>query len=155
MNLEFDLLIDASGQLTLIQPDGTRRENVRAMRVFPLTQPNQWISLQDASGEELACIEDPASLPAGKRDALNKAIAARNFVPVIRFIQRITRVADGHEWHVVTDRGPTTFRVETDESIQSLGGTRLVIIDNHNTRYMIPNIAALDRESQRKLERYY
>lgn len=155
MNPEFELSVDAGGQLVLAWADGGRREGVRPVHAFPLTQPDKWISLQDTGGIELACIEDPSSLPEEKREALDKAIAARDFVPVIRSIQRITRLADGHDWHVLTDRGPTTFRVETDESIQNLGGTRLVIIDEHNTRYLIPNIAALDCDSRRKLERYY
>ena len=155
MSTDFDLQTSEAGHLVFVEPDGTRHENVRPMRVFPLTQPDLWISLQDAAGVELACIEDPASLPENKQAALKQAIAARDFVPVIRSIHRITRMAEGHDWQVVTDRGPTTFRVETDESIQNLGGTRLVIIDDRNTRYLIPNIAALDRESQRKLERYY
>ena len=155
MNADFDLLTNEAGNLVLVKPDGTRHENVRPMRVFPLTQPDLWISLQDTSGVELACIEDPEKVPEPKRTALKKAIATREFVPIIRSIVRITRAAEGFDWEVVTDRGSTTFRVETDESIQNLGGTRLVIIDVRNTRYLIPNIAALDRESQRKLERYY
>ena len=155
MNEDFDLLTNDAGQLVLVRSDGTKFEDVRPMRIFPLTQPDLWISLQDTSGVELACIENPEKLPETKRAALSKAIATREFVPVIRSIVRISRAAEGFDWQVVTDRGPTTFRVETDESIQTLGGTRIVIIDVRNTRYLIPNIAALDRESQRKLERYY
>jgi hypothetical protein len=155
MNADFDLLTDEAGRLVFVGPDGVRHENARPVRMFPLTLPELWISLQDAAGVELGCIEDPASLPEEKRAALKRALATRDFVPVIRSIHRITRTAEGHEWHVVTDRGPTKFRVESDESIQNLGGTRLVIIDNRNTRYLIANIAALDRDSQRKLERYY
>ena len=154
MNTEFDLQLDSAGRLVFVAADGTRHENARPMRLFPLTQPELWISVQDASGEELACIEDPARLLDAKRDALAGALATRDFVPVVRSITRITRAAEGFDWFVVTDRGPTSFRVETDENIQNLGGTRVVIIDDRNMRYLIPNIAALDRESQRKLERY-
>ena len=152
--MNFDLQIDAAGRLAVIAADGTRHENVRPMRIFPLTHPELWISLQDRAGEEIACIEDPAALPESKRQILNKALASRVFVPVIRSITRITRAAEGFDWEVITDRGPTKFRVETDENIQTLGGTRVVIIDVRNTRYLIPNIAALDEDSRRKLERY-
>lgn len=155
MSADFELVTGEAGRLVLVEADGMRHEDVRPVRIFPLTQPDLWISLQDAGGVELACIEDPAKLPPPGRAALNEALAARDFVPVIRSISRITRAADGHEWQVVTDRGPTTFRVETDESIQNLGGTRLVIIDDRNTRYLITNIAALDRDSRRRLERYH
>ncbi len=155
MNAPFDLMTDALGRLVLVDEAGTRHDNVRPARMFPLTEPESWISIQTATGAELACIEKPDALTEAQRTALRMALMKRDFVPVIRTIDRITRAADGHDWHVTTDRGPTKFRIESDESIQYLGGTRLVIIDDHNTRYLIPNVEALDPVSRRKLERYY
>ncbi len=133
----------------LQQPD------VRPIRLFPLTDPADWIAILDTKGLEIACIEDPTTLDAPQRAALDAALAKRHFVPVIRRIVAITRAPDGHDWLVETDRGTTTFRIETDESIQSLGGGRLVIIDKLGTRYLVPKMTDLDRESRRKLERYY
>ena len=133
----------------------SRHDNVRPLRLFPLTQPAHWIALLDEHGQELACIENPATLDDEQQQLLEAALAQRHFVPVIRSIAAITRATDGHDWQVVTDRGATTFRIETDESIQSLGGGRLVIIDKLGTRYLVPNIAELDRDSRRRLERYY
>ena len=155
MSAKFDLFTDASGRLVLVDESGARHENIRPLRMFPLTEPGQWIALQDPAGREVGCIEDPAELNEAQLTALRMALAKRDFVPVIRTIHRVARAADGHEWHVTTDRGPTKFRTETDESIQSLGGARMVIIDDHNTRYLIPNVQELDRDSRRRLERYY
>lgn len=153
--MSIELHINEAGHLALIDATGAKHENVRPLRLFPLTDPEHWIAIQDAKGHELACIEDPAVLPEPYRQALQAALAKRVFVPVIHAIHHITRANNGYDWHVATDRGLTTFRIETDESIQTLGGTRLVIIDNHNTRYLIPDLRALDRDSRRKLERYY
>ncbi|MCX6857906.1 MAG: DUF1854 domain-containing protein [Verrucomicrobia bacterium] len=133
----------------LQQPD------VRPIRLFPLTEPAHWVSILDAKGQEIVCIEDPTKLDASERAALDAALAKRHFVPVIRRVLTITRAPDGFDWLVETDRGTTTFRIETDESIQSLGGGRLVIIDKLGTRYLVPKITDLDRDSRRKLERYY
>ena len=155
MKSKFDLQTDLAGRLVLVDESGTRHENVRPARMFPLTEPESWISIQNPTGAELACIEKPETLTEAQRTALRMAMAKRDFVPVIRTIDRITRAADGHDWFVTTDRGPTKFRIESDESIQYLGGARLVIIDDHNTRYLIPNIESLDRLSRRRLERYY
>lgn len=132
-----------------------KNASARPLRLFPLTDPAHWIAILDERGQELACIEDPATLDDELRQTLEAALARRHFVPVIRRILNITRAADGHDWLVETDRGATTFRIETDESIQSLGGGRLVIIDKLGTRYLVPQIADLDRDSRRKLERYY
>ena len=153
--MSLELQTNNVGQLVLITADGTRHENVRPTRLFPLTDADHWIALQDSTGRELACIEDPATLTEAQRSALQTALSKRAFVPVIQSIDRITRAADGYDWKVTTDRGPTTFHVDTDEAVQTLGSGRLVIIDDRNMRYLIPNAAALDRESKRRMERYY
>ena len=132
-----------------------QQSDVRPIRLFPLTDPERWVAILDSKGQEVACIEDPATLDATQRAALDAALAKRHFVPVIRRILMITRAPDGHDWLVETDRGTTTFRIETDESIQSLGSGRIVIIDKLGTRYLVPKITDLDRDSRRKLERYY
>jgi len=155
MTPDFDLLTDSEGRLVFVDETGTQHENVRPARMFPLTDPEGWISLQSFSGVELGSIENVKMLTEVQQAALSHAFAKRDFVPVVRSIDRISRAADGHLWHVTTDRGRTIFRIETDESIQQLGANRLVIIDDHNTRYLIPDIKKLDVESRRRLERYY
>jgi hypothetical protein len=155
MNPAFDILIDNGGRLVYVDETGNRHENVRPARMFPLTDPEGWISLQGPSGEEVGFIENAKTLTREQQAALSDAFAKRDFVPVVRSIDRISRAADGHLWQVTTDRGPTIFRIETDESIQQLGANRMVIVDDHNTRYLIPDIDKLDVESRRRLERYY
>lgn len=146
---------DSQGRLVLVDQDGVRHENVHPAKLFPLTEKDHWISIQSGGACEILCIEDPQSLPEPSRTLLLEALARRDFVPIIQVIHRIVRLADGHEWHVTTDRGDTRFEVETDESIQPLGHGRLVVMDRGNTRYLIPNVARLDRISKRKLEHYY
>lgn len=146
---------DDRGRLVLVDKNGVRHENVHASKMFPLTEKDHWISIQSQGSREILCIEDPQSLSEPSRTVLLEALARRNFVPIIQVIHRIVRLAGGHIWHVTTDRGDTSFEVETDESIQALGHGRLVIIDRRNTRYLIPNVASLDRVSKRKLEHYY
>ena len=146
---------DDQGRLVLVDQDGVRHVNVHPAKLFPLTEKDHWISIQSVGAREILCIEDPKTLPEPSRTLLLDALALRDFVPIIQVIHRIVRLADGHVWHVTTDRGNTSFEVETDESIQALGHGRLVIVDRRNTRYLIPNVASLDRVSKRKLEHYY
>lgn len=150
-----DFTQDERGRLALVDQDGVRHENVHPVKLFPLTEKDHWISIQSESAREILCIEDPQCLPEPARGLLLEALGRRDFVPIIQVIHRIVRLADGHVWQVTTDRGDTSFEVETDESIQPLGHGRLVIIDRRNTRYLIPNVASLDRDSKRKLEHYY
>ena len=151
----FNLEIAPGGRAVFVDANGVRHENVRPVRLFPLTDTSHWVSICAADGRELACIEDVNTLPEELRGRLFAALASRDFVPVVQSIKAIKRAAQGHEWFVVTDRGPTSFIVENDENIQPLGGGRLVIIDIRNTRYLITSMASLDAKSRQRLERYY
>ncbi len=148
------LLAQDSG-LSLIDDAGVRHDHVRPVRLFPLTDAQHWVALIGDGGREIACVEDVSAMEPEQRALLEAALARREFVPIIRRILKIARAAGGHIWHVETDRGKSAFRIEADESIQSLGGGRLVIIDSLGTRYLVANVSELDRESRRRLERYY
>ena len=151
----FTLELDEEANLTLIDSRNQRHEKARPVRLFPLTDPSAWISIVNAQGQELACVEHIDKLPGELREILLKALANRDFVPVIRQIKSVNRVPNGHAWTVITDRGETIFHTESDESIQQLGGSRLVVIDARATRYLIPDVNALDAKSRQRLERYY
>lgn len=153
--ITFTLETDATGGLVFINAAGVRQEKARPVRLFPFTDPNSWISIVSSEGKELAMIEQLAHLPDAQQKALRDALAGREFVPVIRSIDKVSRAANGYNWSVTTDRGPTVFKIEGDESIQQLGDSRLVVVDDRNTRYLIPNVNALDKKSRQRLERYY
>ena len=150
-----DLQRTEAGDLVFTDATGVVHEKVLPVRLFPLTDPTHWIAIGSAAGHDLACIEDPAALPGNVRELLFEALANRDFVPLIQAIHAIRRAAHGYEWHVTTDRGKTHFTVENDESIQPLAGGSIVVMDHRNTRYLIPDPAALDPKSRQKLERYY
>ena len=144
-----------AGSLVFTDEAAVVHENVLPVRLFPLTDPTHWIAITSTAGHDLACIEDLEALPENVRDLLLEALARRDFVPLIQAIHLIRRAAHGYEWYVTTDRGKTHFSVENDESIQPLAGGSIVVLDQRNTRYLIPDLAALDPKSRQKLERYY
>lgn len=150
----FGLTRDAWGRLMLIDDEGRRHENVRVVRAFPIADPEHWISVCDARGQELALIEDPQTLAEPVRRLLHEELAQRDFIPRIVRILRITAIAEGTEWRVETDRGPTTFRLEDEDALRALGDQRLLLTDTHGIRYLIPGLSNLDPASRRKLERY-
>ena len=152
---QFDLQRNEVGNLVFTDAAGAVHDNVLPVRLFPLTDPEHWVAITCAAGHDLVCIEDLATLPANVRDLLLEALAHRDFVPLILSIQTIQHAAHGYEWFVTTDRGKTHFTVENDESIQPLASGSIVVMDHRNTRYLIPDPAALDLKSRQRLERYY
>jgi hypothetical protein len=144
-----------AGTLAFSDAAGVLHENVLPVRLFPLTDPTHWVAITSADGQELGQIKDLDDLPPEVRQLLLESLAHRDFVPVIQAIHAIRRAAHGYEWYVTTNRGKTHFNAENDESIQALSGGSIVVVDQRNTRYLIPDPMVLDAKSRNKLERYY
>ena len=148
----FSLARDSRERLVLIDRDGRRHENVRARRMFPITDTDHWIALHDEAGNVLIDIEDPGQLPEATQSLLRAELALNEFLPRIQKIIDIARAGEALDWQAETDRGPTLFRLMNADAIRPLGGGGLLLVDEHGTRYLIPDVAALDAASRRKLE---
>lgn len=154
MTLSFSLQKDERGQLTVLDASGRRHENVEPIRAFPISDPEHWISLCDPNGREIVQVHDLHDLPAEQREMLVSELTRREFVPVIRRIESISSMAEPCEWFVETDRGPTSFVLNSDEHVRKLGQDRALILDSHGLRYLVPDAQQLDAHSRRLLSRY-
>jgi len=150
----FTLTHDAWGRLVLVDAEGVEHAGVEPVRVFPISEPDGWISIADADGRELASIKDPAELSDDVRQLLDLELARRDFVPVIEQIESVAMDRQPSEWKVKTDRGPTTFLLNSEEDVRRLGAHGGMIVDLQGIRYLIRDTRELDAESRRLLERY-
>lgn len=152
---DFALEYDIWGQLVLICADGRRYVGVEPTRAFPISGPEGFVSICDAEGHELICLETLGSLAPETRRLLEEELSRREFVPVVRRIQKVVADHDPSEWTIVTDRGPTTFLMEdSDNDVRRLGEHRIMLVDTHGIRYLISDTRQLDAGSRRILERY-
>jgi hypothetical protein len=155
LSTDFTLEYDNWGHLVLVCADGRRFVGVEVARAFPISGPEGFIAICDAEGHELTCIEDPTKLRPEVRQAIENELSRREFVPVVQRIQQVLADHDPSEWRIVTDRGPTTFLMEdSDNDVRRLGDTRILLVDTHGIRYLIPDTRRLDAASRRILERY-
>jgi len=152
---EFSLEQDAWGQLVLVLGDGRRFEGIEVARAFPISAPGEYISISDATGHEILCIEDPGKLPPHLIKILEEELSRREFVPVVKRIARIAADSDPSQWEIETDRGATTFLMEdSDNDLRRLGPYRILLTDTHGIRYLINDARRLDAASRRLLDRY-
>jgi len=151
--LNFGLHFDAFERLVLVDATGRRHSPVEAIRAFPLTDPDRWISICDAQGREIAMVDDPAALDERVRTVLEEELQRRVFMPRIERIVRVTGT-DPTQWDVQTDRGPSVFLMKSDDEIRRFGPHKAMLIDAHGARYVIEDLRALDHGSRRILERY-
>ena len=152
LNFQFDHIDD--GRLSVTDSSGRRHENIEPIRAFPISDPEHWISLCDPNGREVVQVRDLNELAAEQRELLLSELTRREFVPVIRRIESISSLAEPCEWFVETDRGPTSFVLNSDEHVRKLGQDRALILDSHGLRYLVPDAQQLDAHSRRLLSRY-
>jgi hypothetical protein len=152
---DFTLDRDAWGRLVLTHADQRRTEDVDVVRAFPISSPNEIISICDAGGHEIVCIDDIGTLPPRLREVVEKELADREFTPVVERIESVAADADPSQWRVTTNRGPVAFLMEdSDNDVRRLGPDRILLVDAHGIRYLIPDARRLDAASRRILDRY-
>jgi len=144
---------DAFGRLILIrpyQPDCI----VSPVRAFPLESPDTGIALVDSHGHEQAWIEQMSDLAQETRDLVTRALAVRDFMPVIKAITAISSTSTPCNWTIKTDRGDCTLRLRSEQDIRRLSNERLLITDSDGLCYLIANPKSLDRASRRLLDHF-
>jgi hypothetical protein len=150
----FRLHHDALGRLVLTEAGGREHVDVEPARAFPISDPENRISIRDSHGHELRWIESLSDLPADVRSVLETDLRRREFIPIVKRIIHMTAFTEPSEWDVETDRGRTQFLLGNEDDVHRLDGHRAIIIDTHGIRFLIPDIRALDAHSRRILERY-
>jgi hypothetical protein len=152
---DFHLQRDAFSRLVLIDADGRRHEGVEVNRAFPISCPNQWISISDSQGHEVLCIRRLEKLPPALRQIVEAELAKSEFVPIIERLVEVQAQVNPSQWQVQTDRGPVTFFLDSEESLRRLGPFTALFIDTHGVRYLIPDTRKLPPASRRILERHF
>jgi len=150
----FRLERNQRGRLALVNERGETFEDIEVVRAFPLTDPRHWISICDGAGKELLFIDNLDGVEAATRSLIEEELSQREFVPVITRITNTPSSDEPATWQVETDRGATTFEVESDEAIHRQENFRVSITDSHGIRYEIPDIRRLDARSRKALERF-
>lgn len=151
----FILERDSRGGLILVNRDGVRSESVVPVRPFPISGPPELIILCGADGRELLCLDDFGQLPAKQREMIVAELAHREFMPAVTRIERVYADTDPSEWRIETDHGQTSFLMnDGDTDVRRLGPNRILLVDIHGIRYLIPDVRQLDAASRRILDRY-
>lgn len=143
-----DLQRDGMGRLVL---DG---EPVVPVRAFPLSAPDDGISLVGTDGRERLWIDKLARVPEAARRHLNDVLAVRDFAPTLLALHEVSSFGVPSTWTVSTDRGDTSFVLKAEEDIRRLDDGALLIASAAGVQFRVPKPAALDRNSRKLLERF-
>ena len=148
------LSVDALGNLAASDDKSLRFDDVRPVRLFPLSKPSQWISLVDSQGKEILCIDDPSELTGDNQRILLEELEKREFVPILKRVIWVSGNSEPCEWKVETDRGTSSFVLKDENDVRKLGENGVLVVDSFGIRYFIPNRDSLDAFSRRIIEWY-
>jgi hypothetical protein len=154
MSASFKLERDAFGRLVLIEAEGVRHIGVVPVRPFPLSAPEEGLSLVGSEGRELLWIDRLDDLPEPVRALLVEDLAARDFAPTLLKLHKVSSFGVPSTWTVSTDRGDAQFVLKAEEDIRRLEGGALLIASAQGVQFRIPDMKALDRGSRKLLERF-
>jgi len=151
---DFKLARNQGGRLVLIRSNSETHATVIAVRAFPISAPEEGISLLDDEGHELHWIERLSDLPETMRNLIEAELAQREFMPQIKRIRQVSSFATPSKWLVATDRGDTELLLNAEDHIRRLTHTTLLITDGYGVSYLIRDVDAMDSHSRRLLDRF-
>jgi len=153
-DIDFRLARNSAGQLQFTSGDGVISEDVNPVRAFPISAPDQGLSIISKEGHELAWIPDLAAIPAQMKGLISTVLAQREFMPVILRIVQVSSFATPSIWDVETDKGNTQLTLKAEDQIWRLKNNRLLITDKNGVNFTINSIDQLDRHSRKLLDRF-
>lgn len=150
----YSLERDALGRLVFIDAAGSSHIGVYPVRAFPITEPGAGISIMDQSGKELCWFDGIAAIPKDELTLIEEELAAREFMPVIKKITKVSTFATPSIWDLETDRGLTRIRLKGEEDIRRIAGNTLLIADSNGLQFLIKDSTKLDKLSKKLLDRF-
>jgi len=140
------LLFSKDGaQLRLEIPDDRCYLRVSVVRVFPLSDPNRYLSVRDGDNKEVGLIVNPGDLLPECQKLIAQELDRRYIVPVIRRVKSLKDRFGIIDWEVETSRGLHTFTTRNPrENCIMLSPTRFLITDVDGNRYEITDLSAVD-----------
>lgn len=150
----FQLTRNLAGRLVFIASDNKVSEGVYPVRAYPITAPNEGLSIIGDDGHELAWIASTTDLTDEIRSLIEQELAKREFMPEILSILHVSSFATPSTWLVETNRGETELILKAEDHIRRLTHNRLLIADSHGIHFIVRDIEQLSIPSRKFLDRF-
>lgn len=150
----FSLIHDHFGNLELRRPDGQVFTQVKVIRAFPISNPDNGFSIIDQNGKELHWFETIAELNPHDQKVVKHALKQVEFIPVITRIKGLNTYALPSIWEIETDRGNTKLKLKSEHDIRRVSNDALLITDANGIQYLLKNRKTIDHLSKKVLDRF-
>lgn len=154
LNIDFKLSRNASGELQFTDRLGHVHNGAIPVRAFPISAPDDGVSIVSKEGHELAWVSRLSDLPSPIKALIEAELTRREFMPVIHRINQVSSFATPSVWDVETDKGSTQLTLKAEDQIWRLKNNKLLITDKNGVNFMIEALDKLDRHSRKLLDRF-
>jgi hypothetical protein len=145
------------GFLRLQYYDDKIYHNITCIRLFPLTNPDKYISVcrvEENEYIELGIILDISLLNSDQQEIVRRHLELRYFIPEIIDIYKITTKNHTEIWDVLTDKGEKQFIVKDKNENVWIFKKKIVINDVNNIKYKISEYQKLPKKARILIEKY-
>jgi hypothetical protein len=130
-------IFEEGGVFRLTLPNECSFVRVYAFRTFPLSHPEEYISLRDGE-DEIGIVRNLNDLDSDAQAIIQELLARRYFVPRVTKLISTKMRYGGMTWQVDTDRGIKTLITKgLHEALSENGPGRYFITDTDGNRFEI------------------
>ena len=130
-------------------------DELEPRRLFPLSGPDEFISLLDRDGKEQMIVRKLSALDDESAEAIKASLADYYRIPKIEAITECFDKNGALKFTVTTNYGPCTFSVKDRHAdIKLLYGRRVMMKDSNDNRYEIPDVNVIDSKSRHIMAGY-
>ncbi len=147
------------GSLMVAWPDGKVDRSAFAVRCFPASHPDDFISLRtwDHEGQEreIGILRHLGEWSKHAQELTRTSLARRYFVRRITGIDEIKLEFGYLFFSVRTDQGPANFTMRwTQSQAQDFGARGKVLLDLESNRFLVPDVEELPERQHDLFQRY-
>lgn len=155
LNSENAVFTRTEGGFLSLKTGEKEYERVGVYLTFPLTNPEEFISVREADekAKEIGLIRALTDLKAEEQEMVREQVRLRYFMPVIRKVMDVKDEYGYAYWHVMTDFGVCRFTTHMGgDAVVNLSDARYQITDIDGNRYEIPDLYGLTVMERKKLD---
>jgi hypothetical protein len=145
------ITVNENNLVNLSLQNGDVFEKLEPRRLFPVNRPDEYITLLDTDGKEVALIRSINDLDKDSKETVTYSLNDYYLVPHILKILSITEKNGKIHWTVETDRGYKEFDVRNrNHDVRVYSDGRVRVRDSDDNRYIITDYRKLDKHSKRQ-----
>jgi len=139
---------------------GEDHKHIVLRKIMPMQEPLSYISVADEENKEIGILKSVEALPAAQQEIVIKELDSRYYCPEVL---EVVSVQDklGYvymEMRLRNKQGAEYTKncaiKDVSRNIRMLTPTSVIIFDVDGNRYIISDVANLNRQSMRKLDAY-